>query len=991
MEVRQAKMRDVSQPKRITRPFQVAPFAVLALGLLTTALVTLYLLAAGRTEDETRFENGVQRILRRIEDQARHYTSLLEAGAGIFAFREDFGGAEFQSYVERFYDPGEQTGVQGIGFARRVRSQERERFLREVEQEIPSFELVPPGERPEYFPIVYLIPQDRRNQVAVGFDMFSEENRREAMSRARDTGSTVTSGPVTLVQEIDERKQVGFLIYAPAYKDGVVPAGVEERRRDLVGFVYSPFRADDFIAAIFSFHGQPRVHFEVYDGDPGAEALLHRSPIPTSRHPRLTATRHVEMPGRAWTILFSSTPDFEAASRQTWIPFIAGSGLLLSLLLFGIAAALTRAHARAEASQREESEQRERLRVTLSSIGDAVIATDPAGNVAFMNPVAERLTGWPFSEADQKPLHEIFHIINEETREPVTDPVRKVLAERRVIGLANHTVLIARDGTERAIADSAAPIEDSTGATRGVVLVFQDVTERQQARRALQESEARSSAILETALDAIVTSNEAGEIIEWNPAAEKIFGYTRGEVVGRQMSDLIIPPAWREQHRKGMERYLTTGETRVLGRRIEITAMRKGGEEFPVELGIIRLSTKGPAQFTAHIRDITARKQAETDLKTLATKLSNTLKSISDAFISVDREWRFTYANPKAAELLGHGPDELLGEVIWDLFPKSRESSAYDKLLTAMNSQTKLDFEHRSEVLNLWLEVHAYPSEEGLSVYFQDITERKKAEEALREAQEQLNQHAVQLEKTVAERTAELQEVIGELEAFSYSISHDMRAPLRAIEGMAGALLEDYGDKIETEGVDFINRIMAAALRMDRLIQDVLSYSRVIRNDIELTAIDLEHLVGEIIGNYPELQAANADVHIRRPLLKVMGQEASLTQCLSNLLGNAVKFVPPGKKPRIEVWTEEVGNDVRLSIRDNGVGIDPRHQERIFMIFERVHPETEFPGTGIGLAIVKKGVERMGGTIGVESEPGEGSTFWIQLAKASDDEEHTSG
>lgn len=556
---------------------------------------------------------------------------------------------------------------------------------------------------------------------------------------------------------------------------------------------------------------------------------------------------------------------FESTSGEKWLPLITGSGILLSLLFFGVVSSLSKAHAAAEASQREEFDQREHLRVALSSIGDGVISTDANGKIIFMNVVAETLTGWQFSEAQMKPLHQVLHILNRETREAAWDTAQPVLAEQRASGLPDYALLVSRDGTERLVSHSMAPIQDNRASTPGAALVLHEVTEQERSRQALQESEARATGILQSALDAIVTSNEKSEVIEWNPAAEHIFGYSRNEVLGRPMEELIIPPPLRSRHRKGMEHYIATGEARVLGRRIEITAMRKGGQEFPVELAISRLALEGPAIFTAHVRD---------------------------------------------------------------------------------------------------------------------ITERKQTEAALREAQEQLKQHATNLEQLVAERTEKLQEVIGELEAFSYSISHDMRAPLRAIEGIAQALMEDYGEKLEAEGSGYLKRMMTAAVRMDQLIQDVLSYSRVVRTDIKTVPVDLDRLVINIVSEYPDFQPPKAEVIIHSPLFSVMGQEASLTQCLSNLLGNAVKFVAPGITPRVEIWTEMAGEHVRLYIRDNGVGIEPRHRDRIFMIFERVHPETEFPGTGIGLAIVKKGVERMGGTVEVDSEPGKGTTFCLQLMRA---------
>jgi signal transduction histidine kinase len=238
------------------------------------------------------------------------------------------------------------------------------------------------------------------------------------------------------------------------------------------------------------------------------------------------------------------------------------------------------------------------------------------------------------------------------------------------------------------------------------------------------------------------------------------------------------------------------------------------------------------------------------------------------------------------------------------------------------------------------------------------------------------------LEQRVAERTRKLEETISELEVFSYSVSHDLRAPLRAMHGYSHVLIEDFSQSMDETAREYIRRILTASERLDRLIQDILTYSRFARSEIEVSNVSLEHLVNDIVQQYPALQAPQAEVQIQSPLLSVMGHVASLTQCVSNLLTNAVKFVTPGTVPRVSIWTESVDSGVRLFIRDNGIGIPQTHQARIFCMFERAPHAVSYEGTGIGLAIVKKAVERMGGQVGVQSEVGEGSKFWIQLAAA---------
>jgi signal transduction histidine kinase len=238
-----------------------------------------------------------------------------------------------------------------------------------------------------------------------------------------------------------------------------------------------------------------------------------------------------------------------------------------------------------------------------------------------------------------------------------------------------------------------------------------------------------------------------------------------------------------------------------------------------------------------------------------------------------------------------------------------------------------------------------------------------------------------ELERLVQERTAQLHETIAELEAFSYSVSHDMRAPLRAMEGYARALVADYQDRLDMQGRHWLERITRSAHRLDALVQDVLAYSRVSKGEIGLTAIELEKLIDDIIAANPEFQTPSARVVLKRPLDPVLGHEAYLTQCVTNLLANGVKFVREGMLPEILIWSERRQGKIRVWFEDNGVGIDPAHHERIFEIFGQVYPAGRYSGTGIGLAIVRKAVQRMNGNVGVESELGGGSRFWVDLSR----------
>jgi PAS domain S-box-containing protein len=367
-----------------------------------------------------------------------------------------------------------------------------------------------------------------------------------------------------------------------------------------------------------------------------------------------------------------------------------------------------------------------------------------------------------------------------------------------------------------------------------------------------------------------------------------------------------------------------------------------------------------------------------------------------DGVLLLDPDTRkITDVNPFMIEFLGYTHREFVGKELWEI-GLLKDHLASQEMFRELREKHYIRYEDlplqsvagRTRQVEVVANLYQEDTHSVIQCNIRDITERKQAERELVAAKNEISRHAADLQEKVTERTAQLRETIGELEAFSYSISHDMRSPLLAMRGFAEILLRNYSTQLDAKGISYLEKIGVAAGRMDTLIQEVLAYTRVLRAEVHIETVDLDALVRQVIETYPRLQTACVEIRIQGVLPKVLGGEASLAQCLSNLLTNAVKFVAPETKPRVNIRAETRAGDIRLWVEDNGIGIAPTDQLRIFKMFERLDRPAAYEGTGLGLTIVRKAVERMGGQMGVESEVGRGSKFWIQLKGAEEGRRH---
>jgi len=486
--------------------------------------------------------------------------------------------------------------------------------------------------------------------------------------------------------------------------------------------------------------------------------------------------------------------------------------------------------------------------------------------------------------------------------------------------------------------------------------------------RERRHAEHRFRAVAETANDAVVSADGDGNIVYFNPAAERIFGYAADDVLGRPLT-LLMPERFHNAHRAGLHRFLAGGEARVIGKTVELVGRRKDGSEFPIEISLSPLHTPQGMVVTAIIRDISARKQIEQQRKEAQTRYRELMDNLPVGVYrkTVGANGQFLEVNPALVTMLEADSAEALLERPLGTFRTAEGRPLFGENESQGNAVVNAEIEMRTLKGRAFcgaISARLRRAPDGRIYYdgiIEDVTARKEI--------------ARQLEN----RTAELEAINRELEAFSYSVSHDLRAPLRAIDGFSRILLTDHAERLDETGRDRLGRVRRAAQHMGTLIDDLLKLSRVTRTELKRENVDLstlaEDVVAELRRQAPEREAAFEIA----PALHAHGDRGLLRIALDNLLGNAWKFTSGRADARISLYAETRDGEIVYVVADNGAGFDMAYADKLFGVFQRLHDAGEFPGTGIGLATVQRIVHKHGGRIWAESEVGKGARFYFTL------------
>jgi len=599
-------------------------WCVLALALCGTALAWYSTHFASLREAQSRFEVEVGGVQIDLADRLGAYEQVLRGSVSTFYSWRSVTRENWRHFVENLQLSDNYPGIQGIGFATVISLAKLPAHVRQVRGEgFSGYRVWPEGERPFYTSIVYLEPFDWRNQRALGYDMFSEPVRRNAMERARDTGLPSLSGKVKLVQETSEAIQAGFLVYLPVYRSPS-PGSPEGRRRGLLGYVYSPFRMGDFMRGLLG-DRERHVALEIFDGEGLSDDGLMYSTLATDGPAAFEPAPFIEIVpfasgGHVWTLRFS--PLSSLSIDRTKPLLVLGGGTLVSFLLAAITWSLARNRAQAAAANlqlRADIERREAVEAQLREQEASfryLFEKNPNPMWVFDRATLGILEVNEAAVAHYGYSHEEFRRINITDLRPAEDVPRLMTYLRnRAAGLkaAGEWRHRTKDGRRIDVEIASYPLEFQH--RDAVLVVVRDITESKRAEAALQQSEEVARGVLDAALDAYIRMDGEGRITEWNAMAEAVFGWSRVEAIGRTVAETIIPPEHREAHRRGLARFLETGEAIIVNRRLEMQALHRRGTEFPVELTVLAVDTDSGRVFSAFARDLRDRKQAEEQLR----------------------------------------------------------------------------------------------------------------------------------------------------------------------------------------------------------------------------------------------------------------------------------------------------------------------------------------------------------------------------------------
>lgn len=611
-----------------------------------------------------------------------------------------------------------------------------------------------------------------------------------------------------------------------------------------------------------------------------------------------------------------------------------------------------------------------RFRSLIEYGNDAVAILSPDVELNYISPSVTRMMGY---NAEEMLQIDVLSLVHPEDVHLLDQALQIAMANPGIPGKSFIVRALHKNQTWRWIEASFTNMLNDP-AIGGIVDNFRDITEEKLA-------EEKTRLIMNAALDAIICMDKRGLITFWNPQAEKIFGWHAEEVMGKLLSETIIPLEFREKHNRGLAAYAKSGQGQVLNTILELSAINKNNTEFPIELTVLPIRQGNEEFFCAFVRDITGRKMAEQQLTLSKERYDTIAKATNDVIYEWDIVKNLNYWGEGYESLFGHKrTGDTMPSETWveNLHPEEKEklfASVYEAFANKRTSMMRemrfrcADGSYKTVFDKLVIVYDEQDRPIRIVGAMQDITERKKIETSIINLNEELNKRAEELATSNSE-----------LEQFAYVVSHDLQEPLRMVSSFLQLLQKKYDGQLDETAQQYIGFSVEGAERMKHLILDLLEYSRVNTSQEKRSTTNISDIITQVLDTYAcKIKESNATIKVSlMPTARVNSMQ--LTQLFQNLIGNALKY-NRSAQPEIEIGYKENSDSWQFFVKDNGIGIDPKFYERIFIIFQRLHTKNQFSGTGIGLAICKKIVEKHEGRIWVESEQGKGSTFHFTIKK----------
>ena len=942
-----APIRDVGVRQRLSIPDWL-PWPALSLGLLITIAISTLLWTRMAAVDEQRFQSEVDKVVAQMRRRMVAHEEILRGAAGLMRGSEHVTREEWRDYVEELNLPRNYPGILGVGLTVRMSAAEKSAHEAVVRRDFPDYRIRPDTPRDEYHSILYLHPLNALNLRAIGYDMNSEPTRSAAMSLARDTGDVALSGKVTLVQEGKEGVQPGFLLYYPLYARGMPTDSVEARRRALLGYTYSPYRAHDLLGSTLRGYAD-RVVVSVHDGrDIGDASLLYTNAVAGQSLSGLEDRREVEFGGHVWTVRTRAPADFHSDHLMLWLVPLMGS--VLSALLFHLLRQLAisaRAHRSAQAMTHELALSESRLSAVLDTAADGIVTTDESGMVLTMNRSAADMFGRRNDEVIGLPLARLLPGLDDAWfagQLPDAQSGRRWTLHQDAQG-----VRAGGRGFPVTVSASAFMRDGRTTYT----LLLRDVSEQLAAQTRMRLHDRA----LESSNEAVLIRDvqTAGyPVVYVNAAFERLTGRTAASVIGQPYSYASDPGApdrvgeemrWAIAHEKP---FTATAEVAVADGRHLWLALSSS----PVRDSEGRLT-----HYVDVFGDITERIEFEQKLIRRTNRLHTVFALSPDGFVTVDADGVITNVNPAFVRMTHIPQRELLG----------MSAAEFERRMSALADpeqpwpELQLD-QSSEEPQRLWLKLpehrvverSARVAPQGRSetvLYFRDITQQ------------------FEIDRMKSE--------------FLSTAAHELRTPLASIFGFAELLMNrDYDATARRRMHGIIHRQSRVLVN---LINDLLDLARIearAGQDFRYEDLPVRMLINAAIeGLVTPDDTRRIELELPRAMPRVRVDHEKMVRALTNVITNAFKYSPDGGPVTLSVVEASRHSKLMAGIRvaDHGIGMTAEQQARIFERFYRADPSGNIPGTGLGMSLVKEIMDLHGGEIEIVSTPGEGSTITLWL------------